>query len=515
MRHGIWFPLFLGVVAPLTACSGFGGLEKVVAVDVTEPGDNILGDTPTGDNGGPAKVGQCDLERRWWTGRVLYEQVGGTPGLSASPSSTLVIRSGGGPDTFYRLNDGARLGNDGIWWTQSPDADWKQRVQVKQVDGGGSIAVIPTAGGSPLLTVQALPGPEPEFEWLRQLRGLLSPDSSRLVQVACWSGSGLGFDLNRVAAWDMASGTATGTTDFEFACGNQWPRPSPAVVIPGGRFLLLSAPGDPRLALVDLDGQDVQFRDILDARQPVEPINEFWPTKEFPILGLAVRPDGSEVAVADHSGRVTRWTIPDLDPVATPLESVVVGINQHTYQPSVESPVAWSTDGQWLAHLGADGEAVVRNADTGAVATVLHRPDAGDLTDLGPATFNPATAFHFLADGSGILMAHEVGITLWRCAGSPDLEVDGDLEVTLAGPDTLVSGQEAKWTATAQSSGQPLVFQLLVDGEEEWLPLANLSGHFTRTYYEPGTFTVRAWVDDGTRAAVSEPLTFQVEPLPK
>lgn len=500
-----WNPVVLTAVLSWTACSGIGSTGTE---DATGPED-----IPLGADTGPVAVGQCELERSWWTGRVEYEQVGGSPGLSVSPTGTLLVRSGGGPDTFYRMEDGARLGADGVWWPEPPDSDWHWRVRVEHGDGDGSIEAFPAAGGTSLLTVNALAGSTPQFEWLRQLRGFLSSGSERMVQVACWSGPGLGFDALRIAAWDLPEGTMTGTVDIELACGNPWPQPAPAVLGPQGRFILLTSPGDTRLVHVDLDTSEVRFRDVLDGRTPVEPINHKRSFSDYLILGLAVRPDGGEVAVSDRSGRVTRWTLPELEPVASPYESVVVGINQHTYQPSVESPVAWSMDGKWLAHLGPDGEAVLRSAVSGTIQKVLERPDAGDLSDLGPDTFNPATAFLFLSDGSGILVAHEAGISAWRCQGIQGPMASGDIVVELDGPTVITAGQEAEWTATAQTSGQPVVFRLLIDGDES-PPQANLSGQFMKYFYKPGTVTLRTRVDDGSKTSTSDPLTVLVEPPP-
>ena len=109
----------------------------------------------------------------------------------------------------------------------------------------------------------------------------------------------------------------------------------------------------------------------------------------------------------------------------------------------------------------------------------------------------------FLPDGSGLVVSHDTGLALWRCAGAGWPEA-GELSVTVDGPAEAKVGAPATYAASAGEGAAPVVFELLVDDAPQGEP--GLSPVVTWTPDTPGVHTLRVVARDGlaTGAAAVE-----------
>ena len=475
--------------------------------------DATTGDrTPDIEAGAPLpSLVSCDPVLEWVTQADIYEIVYGSPLLTVAPGGGLAARAGGGPLAFYRMSDGAALGTEWSNWDEVLDRNWSRRmVVVQQGDEAAWVEIQDSKTGEIVHTREALPSPAPELTWLRLMRAFLTPDGAHLATLTCWSMIPSDTSVARLQLYDLETGSEGPIVDLDVDCGdNLWPRAAPAALSDDGRRLAVTFPAHPEVFVVDLEAGTAEAFDPVGDLPDGEPITENWGYGDTAILSIAIHPDGEAFALTDRAGRVTRWTLPGLASMGDPWEAALVGINQYTYGPSMESPVVWSKDGLLLAHLDSSGEAVIRLADSGEVLLTLPRPDISPPDWTGPDLFNPATGFHFTADGSGILVSFETALGYWRCPDGPPVEATGVIGlVTIDGPTAVNSYESYSWTATAETGGQPAVYRMLLDGE----PVAtSLKGVLATTLYSPGVHTLQAQVDDGFNQVTSQPLQVNSE----
>jgi hypothetical protein len=449
-------------------------------------------------------LASCGAAPVWTTATDTYEIIYGSPLLTVAPGDALAARAGGGPLAFYRMSDGLALGTHwGGGWDEYLDGGWAQRmVVVQQGDEAAWVEIQDARTGEVLHLEDALPSPDPDLHWLRVMRAFLNPDGTRLATLTCWSKIPSDSSVARVQVHDLETGDQGPIIDLDVDCGdNLWPRAAPAVLSHDGRRLVLTFMAQPEVYVVDLEAGTAASFDPVGELPDAIPVNENWGYGNTTILGIALHPDGDAMALTDRAGRLTRWSLPGLTSLGEPWGAGLVGINQFTYGPSMESPVNWSEDGALLAHLDEDGEAVIRRADDGEVLLTLPRPDLIPPDWTSDEIFNPATAFRFTADGAGVLVSFEMGLGLWRCPDMGPGPEPGLLgSVTIEGPVTVDPTGNHTWTAAAVTGGQPVVFRLLLDGEPAG---AGLGGLLTATLYEPGTHTIQAIADDGVTQETS------------
>ncbi len=530
---------FIVIAMVLSGCNGAADPFLVGGDDVPAAGDAVAGadtasaeDTPFEDDWvpeddmapapdvAPEDVGptplpalaSCDAAPIWTTATDTYEIIYGSPQLTIAPGGALAARAGGGPLAFYRMTDGAALGTAwGGGWDEHLDAGWARRmVVVQQGDEAAWVEIQDARTGELLHVEDALPSPDPDLHWLRLMRGFLTPDGTHMATLTCWSMIPSDVSVARIQVHDLETGEPGPVIDLDVDCGdNLWPRAAPAVMSDDGRRLILTFIAHPEVYVVDLDAGTSTAFDPVEALPDATPVNENWGYGNTAILAIALHPDGDAMALSDRAGRVTRWSLPGLESLGAPWDAGLVGINQFTYGPSMESPVNWSSDGALLAHLDAAGEAVIRRADDGEVLLTLQRPDLVPPDWTSDEIFNPATAFQFSEDGAGVLVSFEMGLALWRCPDSspgPKPALLGP--VTIDGPSSVESNENQTWTASAVTDGQPVVFRLLVDGEPFG---AGLRGLLTASLYEPGVHTIQVIADDGVTQETSPILEVIVE----
>jgi len=470
--------------------------------DASAAQDAMLQEGP--DAVAPA-LATCGATPIWSTQTDLYEIVYGSPQLTIAPEGALAARSGGGPLAFYRMTDGTALGTAYGAWDEVLDASWESLVVVQQGEDTAWVEVQDARTGAVLHALDALPSPDPELDWLRLMRAFLTPDGTRLATMTCWSRVPSDSSVARLRLHALGAGTDGPIVDLDVPCGdNLWPRAAPGALSADGRTLVLTFLEHAGVFVVDLETGTTQSFDPVGDLPDAAPVTENWGYGNAAVFSVAIRPDGGAVALSDRAGQLTRWSLPDLESLGEPWQAGLVGINQNTYGPSMESPVAWSEDGALLAHLDEDGEAVIRRADDGVVLLTLPRPDLA--TEWRDDLFNPATGFRFSPDGEGILVSFEAGLELWRCPDAPPIEGTGAVEtVSIVGPTVVAPYESHSWTATAKTEGQPVVFRLLLDGTPV---AAGLRSALSATLQETGPHTLQVLADDGIAQASSD--LFQV-----
>ncbi len=524
--------IITAVALVLSGCNGaadpylLGGDDAPAADDAIDEADIVLAEdtVPALDAAPPDTIPEdvgpmplpslasCGAAPIWTTATDTYEIIYGSPQLTIAPGGALAARAGGGPLAYYRMTDGEALGTAwGAGWDETLDDDWSRRmVVVQQGDDAAWVEIQDARTGELLHVEDALPSPDPDLTWLRLMRGFLTPDGAHLATLTCWSKIPSDVSVARIKVLDLESGEAGPVVDLDVDCDdNLWPRAAPGVLSDDGRRLAVTFMEHPEVYVVDLEAGTAVAFDPIGALPDATPVNENWGYGNTAVLSIALSPSGDAMALSDRAGRVTRWSLPGLEPLGTPWDAGLVGINQFTYGPSMESPVAWSADGAFLAHLDGDGEAVIRRASDGEILLTLERPDLIPPDWTADEIFNPATAFRFNEDGAGVLVSFEMGLALWRCPGAaPTPEPASIGPVSIDGPVTVDPTTNHTWTASAVTEGQPVLFRLLRDGE----PFsAGLRGVLTTNFYEPGVHTIQAIADDGVTQETSPVLEVLVQ----
>lgn len=491
----------------LAGGEGLPGEDTIPAPDLSEadapPADVAPGPLPA--------LASCGAGPVWATGTDTYEIIYGSPQLTVTPGGALAARAGGGPLAFYRMSDGEALGTEWGNWDEVLDATWERRMVVIQQGDEAAWVEVQHARTGELLHVQdALPSPSPDLHWLRMMRAFMTPDGTQLATLTCWSQIPSDSSVARLQVTNLATGVQGPVVDLAVDCGdNLWPRAAPVALSDDGRRMVLTFMAHPEVYVVDLEAGTADSFDPVGGLPDGVPVNENWGYGDTAVLDIALHPDGDAMALSDRAGRLTRWSIPALTSLGEPWDAGLVGINQFTYGPSMESPVAWSQDGALLAHLDAAGEAVVRRADDGELLLTLPRPDLIPPDWTGDDIFNPATAFRFTDDGAGVLVSFEMGLALWRCPDAPPVAAPGEIgAVAIDGPISVDRHGNHTWTATAETDGQPVVFRLLLDGAPV---AAGLKGLLNATLYDVGVHSLQAIADDGVNQVTSPPLEVMAE----
>ena len=458
-------------------------------------------------------MGECPIEKRWEHTNGNYDVVYGSPNLAVSPNQALLMRWGGGPATYFRMSDGTYLGQDS-WMAESVfDDQWQIRVDSRYLGDGYEFQISSARSGS---VEGILPTPTPPDRpeaYINSTRVIMAPGGEHLALLACFYDPAVSSSLVRVRGYDLNTGNAGPVVEVVGDCHTAiWPSSSPAALSTDGSTLILSFSDSSVLHSIQLASGEVHSVDAMDGKTAIEPFNGFDAYDRQDILAVAISPDNSQVAASNVAGEITFHDAVTLAPINRILKTAYVGINEYTYGPSVESPLAYNPSGNRLAHLDETGEAVVTDLHSGETLLTFPRPEIAQEQYASPHALNPATAFAFDADGKGLLIAWEFGVSYWRCLDAPDPDFDAVLEnLTVEGPSQAMSQDVNEWAVTSKNSGQPVVHQFFFNTEQNEAPVqANLTGEFSLQSYTPGTFDVQFVVDDGVRRLATEGLTLTV-----
>jgi hypothetical protein len=282
-----------------------------------------------------------------------------------------------------------------------------------------------------------------------------------------------------------------------------WYYSSTIVPVPGGRFVVLTPLGEPAgLRLIDLETGTQTQEAVVPALSDEEAESQdpiFWGYGGN--IRPAVRPQGDRIALLAPDGQIHQWSLPDLAPVGNPIPSTVNPINANSYMPGVASPLAWSPDGQVLAHLDPGGEVVLRRLDAVEPFATLVTPvldeDAGWWDPM-----NAAIQVVFSRDGGAVAVSHQGGMALWGVPDwAPEPPADSPMTVLLEGPTQLAVGEAALFTATHMGSDHVHGHQFFLDEE----PMSSASMERTLEWMPevPGIHELWVLVDDGLSQATA------------
>jgi hypothetical protein len=175
----------------------------------------------------------------------------------------------------------------------------------------------------------------------------------------------------------------------------------------------------------------------------------------------------------------------------------VVPINQMTYMPSEESPIAFSKDGRVFGYVNQDQEVVVLRTDDGALLHQLAAPVFGGRGDRHQHhDGNEPVAIEFAADGGSVIVAYSGGIARFGCQDTVEPEGHDRLPVHLEGPhQRLRVGEPATFTATHLAGRSVHGHAFFVDGELIAPPSTAREVEWTPQH--AGDFTIEVRILDG------------------
>jgi len=420
-------------------------------------------------------LGSCIPERAWQL-----------PTLSSiAPRGALITPSGGlvvlpGSVGVLRAEDGAPHGIAGPTLSRTAmDAAWTRWVAF-----------------APYQTLQAyaLPDLTPTVKVLKsdeqQWRAVsMSADGSRVAAILCTG------DLGELRVWTEA-GEETASAAQETLCTTRG-----LALTADGALAVTAVATEAALTLMVMDtgsGEVLSSATIDTAGEGLNPLQ--FPSYGSP-LAMQLRPDGGEVAVVTDDGLLHRLTLPDLAEVGSPLTVSIAHIAE-PYVNWATSPIAWSSDGSLLAHLGENGSVVVRPADTDGAALVLPMPTPAGDEDQPPfwGPGHAVTDMVFSQTDAQLVIARGNGVELFRCPASV-WPVAGALTVQVTGPSEIPVGEESEWLVSS-SSPRVASFRLLLDGE--LLSTTAQTPHLRWRPQPAGTYELTIAVDDGHDSGVAQ-----------
>jgi len=167
----------------------------------------------------------------------------------------------------------------------------------------------------------------------------------------------------------------------------------------------------------------------------------------------------------------------------------------NTYLPSIQSPVAYSSGGQWLATVDAEGRIALVDLAAGVITDRIEQPFAPTHPEDGPPV---PLAIRFLEDG--LLIATTHGVARLGCDGRAREPVrpEGEIDLVVTAPGTAPPGGPLDFVVEAINPSLPVVRGVrTVDG----FPQGSLSPTFQAWLYGEGVTSIEVFVDDGTRRA--------------
>ncbi|AKF11764.1 hypothetical protein [Sandaracinus amylolyticus] len=417
--------------------------------------------------------------------------------LEVAPGDALLMRGSGFGGDVVRMRDGAQIAT-----TSSPpiDAAWARSVIVDPETR--EVIVRELATGATVRTIAS--GADTREGWWGETIARLSDDGARALVLDCdQSGDATHARLRGV---DLASGAIDDVT-LPLGCSELWPRRTELRALAGGTAALVIGlrPRGPAwiddvrtpanvIARVDLARGGVStVVAVSDARPPLAL------DLAFDVLDAAISDDERVLAVTGRDGVLRRFDTTTLQPIGEPIEVGMAIANPVSYLPSIESAVALSPTGAWIAHVDTEGAIVVRDAASGAIAAELAMPfdRREDGSGFGPPV---AMALRFVDDG--LIVGASSGVARFGCGGvtAEPVRPSGDLVVRASAPEVVRSGEPARFTIDVEGAALPVVRAVRFGDSamgaigrdlEVWMP-------------GPGTTTVEIVVDDGVRTARAE-----------
>jgi len=371
------------------------------------------------------------------------------------------------------------------WGWMNTDARWQVQAFIED-EHGQPILVM-----EPLLEAPALWRVELDPEFSHQFVQV-SPDSRRVLTWGCARERSLltshsGIDGRLEVRMELPMGCALGLPEVY---GN-------FVTSRNGLIVAMGSNHQNTFTVVDLVARS---HTIIDATVDQADLEE--PHHRTPnLVSLAVSPDGESVVAVVGSGKVRIWDLNTMEEQVAMGEAKLFAIDQRSYMPSMESPMAFSKGGEFFAYFNTESDAVVVSTQTGDTVAVLEGSqfqfgeDGDQPFDAFGNVGNEALRLEFLGDNSGLLANYKGGITLWRCTDAMDQVGRSDLPVHLAGPRQGRVGEAIEITATHLGNISMHGHAFFLDGEALGAPATGR--HLSWTPETPGEYLVEVEIRDG------------------
>lgn len=417
--------------------------------------------------------------------------------LELAPGDALLVRrSAYARGDALRASDGARIAS--LVSAPHTDAAWSRTVETDEATRVVTVREIRSGA-----VLASIAGAALGEGWYGRTVAQLDESGSRVLVLDCdQRGEEVRTSLRRV---DLATSSEQ-RVELPMGCADAWPGRlalrelgADAVLIAGARPAGPTwGPHGPvpanELVRVDLaSGEVTRVAAVSAERAALDPSG---PDLPFEILDVALSEDRGTIAITGRDGWLRRFDARTLAELGTPIEVGVHVANPISYLPSIESPLAISRGGAWLAHLDREGAIVIRDASS-AIAVRLESPFSGtDESPFGP----PATMALRFAD-DGLVLASSAGVARFACGGAAAeaARPAGALSVRLEGPGVVRSGERARFAIDVEGESLPAIRGVRI-GEAE-LAIGALGRDVETWTYELGAHVVEAIADDGVRRA--------------
>jgi hypothetical protein len=371
------------------------------------------------------------------------------------------------------------------WGWMSTDARWQVTAFIEE-EHGQSFLVMQPLLEAPALWRSAL---DPAFhhQFVQ-----VSPDSRRVLTWGCDRDSSLltshsGIDGRLEVRMELPVGCALGLPEIH---GN-------FVTSRNGLIVAIGSNHQNSFTVVDLVARS---HTVIDATPDPEAMAEAHPRTPS-LVSLAVSPDGASVVAVVGTGKIRLWDLNTMEERAPMGDAKLFAIDQRSYMPSMESPIAFSKGGALFAYFNSESDVVVVSTQTGEPVAVLEgsqfsfNRDEEHPFDAFGNVGNEAIRLEFLGDNSGLLANYKGGITLWRCADAMEQEGRDDLAVHLAGPRQARVAEAIEITATHLGNISMHGHAFFLNGQA--LAVASTGRHLSWTPETPGEHLVEVEIRDG------------------
>ncbi len=419
-----WLIMFVLVHA--VGCGSEAGVAEDLVLGDAPSGDSKGSDDllPDGEQGDEEALDQgsellpgsawhgCTGVAQWSVEGEEYDAHYGESRLGMSPDGALVALQSSMSRTLFSAATGATVeqshdarpsGTEGAW-TLDASIEEENVVLWRRADGE-RVGTMPM----PAATNEAL-------VWLSNAAVAQSKDSTMVAAVGCWRVPGEEVQELVAGVWRTGDLELVRSFDLGGTCG-EWQFTDMAHVEFAGSLVLVRVAGTGLVHVLDMAQGHHYQSDLGDGWQAIDAVGDevvgYVPLLS-PVVRIATSPDASTLAAVLHDGRLRFYKLPDLEPTGPTIQAGFAGTNMASYGPSMASPIAWSPDGQLVAHMDPHGQASVSSAITGeALASFPNPPSV--LALAGQEPLNPPTAMLFPDGDQRLVVAYESGRVLWSC----------------------------------------------------------------------------------------------------
>ena len=371
------------------------------------------------------------------------------------------------------------------WFAGSTDGRWQVRARIDRTHQGPQLVFEPVLEAPEFWRSELSPE-------LHHMFSVVSHDSARVVVLSCDARDSI------VSTYSGHTGRRELNLKLPVRCPLGLPGAHHQLVLSqDGLNLAFVVSHTAEVVIVNLsEGHHftINVQDDVDASEEGEErIRSF-----SPIAGMAMSPDGQHLAVVGGSGSVRLWDVQTMEEHLTLGDSGLFHMNQRSYMPSTEAPLAFSHNGELLAFFNDDEDIEIVSVASGDTVSILEGSDFSfgeegrdSMGNFGSEAFK----LEFLGDDSGLLVSYIAGAALWRCASAMNRGGRSDLPVHLGGPVTLTVGEPGQFTATHLGHVAIHGHAFLVDGV--LVEAASTGRHLSWTPEVAGLHIIEVEVRDG------------------